>query len=206
LLRIAQIESGMPTRHFAKVDLSDLLRTVSEVYQPMAEERDQRFRAEIASGLTVWGDRELLTQMVANVIENAMKHSPAGAHVDLVTAELLDTVTVAVSDSGPGIPIAEHRRVFRRFYRLESSRSTPGNGLGLSLVEAIAALHQVSIELSDADPGLRFTLRFLRLKDNSLPEINSQLARQNRDRRSVTVFPPPVEEPYALQAQDMERT
>ena len=82
LLRIAQIESGMPARRFTKVDLSELLRTVIEVYQPMAEEKEQRFTADIASGLTVWGDRELLAQMIANVIENAMKHSPAGASIE----------------------------------------------------------------------------------------------------------------------------
>ena len=87
LLRIAQIESGMPTRRFTKVDLSELLRTVIEVYQPMAEEKEQPFTADIASGLTVWGDRELLTQMIANVVENAMKHSPTGASIGLVASE-----------------------------------------------------------------------------------------------------------------------
>jgi signal transduction histidine kinase len=160
LLRIAQIESGMPVRRFAKVDLSELLRTVIEVYQPMAEEKEQPFTADIASGLTVWGDRELLTQMIANVIENAMKHSPKGASIGLVTRESADTIAVAVNDSGPGIPSEQRARVFQRFYRLERSRSTPGNGLGLSLVEAIAALHQVAIELTDNAPGLRVTLRF----------------------------------------------
>jgi signal transduction histidine kinase len=160
LLRIAQIESGMPTRRFTKVDLSELLRTVIEVYQPMAEEKEQPFTVDIASGLTVWGDRELLTQMIANVIENAMKHSPTGASIGLVTSELPSTIAVAVSDSGPGIPAEERTRVFQRFYRLERSRSTPGSGLGLSLVEAIAALHQIGIELTDNGPGLRVTLRF----------------------------------------------
>jgi len=160
LLGIAQIESGMPTRRFTKVDLSELLRTVMEVYQPMAEEKEQPFTADIASGLTVWGDRELLTQMIANVIENAMKHSPTGASIGLVTSESPSTIAVAVSDSGPGIPTEERARVFQRFYRLERSRSTPGSGLGLSLVEAIAALHQMGIELTDNGPGLRVTLRF----------------------------------------------
>jgi len=160
LLRIAQIESGMPTRRFTKVDLSELLRTVIEVYQPMAEEKEQPFTVDIASGLTVWGDRELLTQMIANVIENAMKHSPTGASINLVTSESPGTIAVAVCDTGPGIPAEERARVFRRFYRLERSRSTPGSGLGLSLVEAIAALHQIGIELTDNGPGLRVTLRF----------------------------------------------
>ncbi len=160
LLRIAQIESGMPARRFAKVDLSEMLRTVIEVYQPMAEEKGHQFTADIASGLTVWGDRELLAQMIANVIENAMKHSPRRSFISVVTSRSASTIAVAVSDSGPGIPGEQRARVFQRFYRLERSRSTPGNGLGLSLVEAIAALHQIGIELTDNAPGLRVTLRF----------------------------------------------
>jgi signal transduction histidine kinase len=173
LLRIAQIESGIPARRFAKVDLSELLRTMIEVYQPMAEEKEQPFAADIASGLTVWGDRELLTQMIANVIENAMKHSPSGASISLVTSESASTIAVAVNDSGPGIPSEQRARVFQRFYRLESSRSTPGNGLGLSLVEAIAALHQIGIELTDNAPGLRVTMRFHALINAHLLEIAS---------------------------------
>ena len=160
LLRIAQIESGIPAHRFTKFDLSELLRTVVEVYQPMAEEKDQRFTADVAPELTVWGDRELLTQMIANIIENAMKHSPMGASIDLVATGPPSAMVVMVSDSGPGIPAEERARVFQRFYRLERSRSTPGSGLGLSLVEAIAALHQAGIQLTDNRPGLRVTLRF----------------------------------------------
>jgi signal transduction histidine kinase len=160
LLRIAQIESGIPARRFAKIDLSELLRTVIEVYQPMAEEKEQPFTAEITSGLAVWGDRELLTQMIANVIENAMKHSPRGACISLVTSRSASSVAVAVNDSGPGIPSEKRERVFQRFFRLERSRSTPGSGLGLSLVNAIARLHQIGIDLGDNGPGLSVTLRF----------------------------------------------
>jgi signal transduction histidine kinase len=160
LLRIAQIESGVSMRRFDRLDLSALLHTVAEVYQPMADEKGQRFTAAIAAGLTVRGDRELLTQMLANVIENAMKHSPPGASIDLHARAFAAAVEVVVSDSGPGIPAAERDHVFRRFYRLEGSRSTPGSGLGLSLVAAIAALHQVKIELADNAPGLRVLLRF----------------------------------------------
>jgi signal transduction histidine kinase len=173
LLRIAQIESGMATRRFSKVDLSELLHTVVEVYQPMAEERQQMFSAGIAPGLEVWGDRELLTQMIANVIENAMKHSPKGASIDLLTSEIPNTIAVAVNDSGPGIPAEERAHVFQRFYRLAHSRSTPGNGLGLSLVEAIAALHQAGIQLADNGPGLSVTLRFKRLINAPVPATAS---------------------------------
>jgi signal transduction histidine kinase len=160
LLRIAQIESGMPTRRFTKVDLSELLRIVFEIYKPMAEEKEQAFSDNIVSGLTVWGDRELLMQMIANVIENAIKHSPKGASISVVASGSASTIALAVNDSGPGIPTEERVRVFKRFYRLERSRSTPGNGLGLSLVEAIAALHRIGIELTDNAPGLRVVLRF----------------------------------------------
>jgi signal transduction histidine kinase len=180
LLRIAQIESGMPVHRFAKVDLSELLRTLAEVYQPMAEEKEQLFTADIASGLTVWGDLQLLSQMIANVIENAMKHSPREASVGLAASESPSTITLTVSDNGPGIPAEERKRVFRRFYRLEGSRTTPGSGLGLSLVEAIAALHDVSIDLTDNAPGLRVTLRFTRLTNQALVErqLSKELTRQ----------------------------
>jgi signal transduction histidine kinase len=176
LLRIARIESGMPTRRFTKVDLSELLRTVIEVYQPMAEEKEQPFMADIASGLAVWGDRELLTQMIANIVENAMKHSPTRASIGLSTSNTPSTIAVTVNDSGPGVPAEERARVFQRFYRLERSRSMPGSGLGLSLVEAIAALHDVSVELADNEPGLRVTLLFTRLTNRL--RVNRQLAEE----------------------------
>jgi signal transduction histidine kinase len=158
---------------------------VIEVYRPMAEEREQRFTADIASGLTVWGDRELLAQMVANLIENAMKHSPAGASIGVVTIQSPSAITVTVIDSGPGIPVADRERVFQPFYRLESSRSTPGSGLGLSLVEAIAALHQVSIELTDNGPGLRVVLRFLALGQRTL--AGDRLAEHQKRAEPFTV-------------------
>src|SRR6516162_5478104 len=206
LLRIAQIESGMPTRRFTKVDLSELLRTVIEVYQPMAEEKDQPFTAHIASGLTVWGDRELLAQMVANVIENAMKHSPAGASVGLTTIRSPSAIAVSVMDSGPGIPVADRGPVFRRFYRLESSRSTPGSGLGLSLVAAIAALHQVSIELIDNRPGLRVTLRFFAADQRMLTDDRLAKRQTKGERSPVGEYAPVVHrDRYRLQARNTER-
>jgi signal transduction histidine kinase len=176
LLRIARIESGAPTRRFIKVDLPELLRTVIEVYQPMAEEKEQPFTADIAPGLTVWGDRELLTQMIANIVENAMKHSPTRASIALLTSKTSSTIAVTVKDTGPGVPAEERARVFQRFYRLERSRSMPGSGLGLSLVEAIAALHDVSVELADNGPGLRVTLLFTRL--TSRLRVDRQLAEE----------------------------
>src|SRR5262249_12564633 len=116
LLRIAQIERGMPGRRFTRDDLSELRHTVIEVYRPMAEEKRQCFTVDVASGLIVWGDRELLTQMVANVVENAMKHSPAEASIGLRTTRSPSAVAVSVIDNGPGIPPAYRKRVFQRFY------------------------------------------------------------------------------------------
>jgi signal transduction histidine kinase len=164
MLRIAQIDSGVATRRFGEVDLSALLRTVSEVYEPLADEKGQHFATEIASDLRVWGDRELLAQMLANLLENAMKHSPEGASIGLTATEHMAGIEIVVTDDGPGIPVAERERVFARFYRLEASRSTPGNGLGLSLVQAISAQHQARVELADNHPGLRVTLQFSRMR------------------------------------------
>ena len=177
LLRIAQIESGAATRNFAAVDLSGLLQTVIEVYEPMAEEKGQRLAAKISTGLAAWGDRELLAQMLANIIENAMKHSPVGATIDLAANPTAAAVEVVVRDNGPGIPEAERRHVLDRFYRVEHSRSTPGGGLGLSLVKAIAARHQIAVELGDNKPGLLVALRFPpmtpRAPDAPLPPFRS---------------------------------
>jgi signal transduction histidine kinase len=160
LLRIAQIESGAIRAGFAECDLSDLLRTVVEVYQPMADDERQSLAAEIAPGLKIVADRELLAQMLANLLENAVRHSPPGAAISL-TADGCEMggIAVTLSDTGAGIPPAEYQNVFRRFYRLEASRTTPGNGLGLSLVAAIAGLHGISVEFADNRPGLRVTMR-----------------------------------------------
>ena len=105
------------------------------------------------------GDRELLAQMFANLLENALRHSPGGAVIRLFATGGGNDVTVVLSDSGPGIPAGECANVLRRFYRLEASRTTPGNGLGLSLVAAIAGLHEIPVEFADNCPGLRVTMR-----------------------------------------------
>jgi signal transduction histidine kinase len=150
----------------------------------MAEEKHQLFTAEISAGLTFWGDRELLTQMIANIVENAMKHSPNRSSITVTTSASPSSVAVAVSDSGPGIPAGERLNVFRRLYRLERSRSTPGSGLGLSLVAAIAALHQIRIEVTDNEPGLRVTLRFQAPGQNTRGE-NRLASSQMQGERAV---------------------
>jgi signal transduction histidine kinase len=163
LLRIAQIEAGAARRGFGAVDLSAVLETVLEVYGPAAEEKGQTLGGLLAPDVLATGDRTLLTQMVANLVENAIRHSPTGARIEVAltppSTEYGPEVTI--SDNGPGIPAREKAKVFQRFYRLDSSRGTPGCGLGLALVSAIAGLHGIAIRLGDADPqGLRAILAF----------------------------------------------
>ncbi len=158
LLRIAQVESGTQRAGFATVDVSAIAESVAEVYAPAAEERGQTLVTDIAPGVTVTGDPALLTQMLANLVENAIRHGRENGHVRLCV--VADGITV--TDDGPGIPEDERGKVFGRFHRLDAARSTPGSGLGLALVRAVADLHGIEIALEDATPGLRARLRWSR--------------------------------------------
>jgi len=162
LLRIARIEAGERRAGFAPCDLAGLLRDVTELYEPLAEERGQRIHRVLESGVHVLGDRDLLFQAFANLLDNAVKYSPEGGEIRLGlhrgerAGDRVARVTIA--DSGPGIAPEYRDRVLERFFRLEKSRSTPGNGLGLSLVAAVARLHGARLELGDASPGLLVTV------------------------------------------------
>ncbi|HEX4583590.1 MAG TPA: HAMP domain-containing sensor histidine kinase [Burkholderiaceae bacterium] len=158
LLRIAQIESGARKAGFKQVNVSDLLHTVLEVYRPALEEKDQQLQETIEGDLTTRGDRELLMQLFANLVENATRHCPPGARVACVAQRRSDAVEVSVADNGPGIPEALRGKVLQRFFRLETSRTTSGSGLGLSLAAAVATLHDARLDLSDNAPGLRVTV------------------------------------------------
>lgn len=163
LLRISQVEAGARREAFRAVDLTEVVETVCDAYAPALEEGGRSITCEAAAGIGLEGDRDLLVQMFANLIENALGHTPndTAVRVRLLAPAADGSGPVAeVSDNGPGIPEAERETVFRRFYRLERSRTTPGNGLGLSAVAAIAELHGARIALSDARPGLRVTVRF----------------------------------------------
>ena len=155
LLRIAQVEAGAQKSAFAELDLSALARSVGEAYQPAAEDSGHALDIRIEDGVRFTGDRQLLAQMISNLVENALRHTPAGSTVSLALRRDGDRAsTIEVADNGPGIPEAERGKVFDRFYRLDRSRSTAGSGLGLALVKAIAGLHGLSIELTDRKPGL----------------------------------------------------
>jgi signal transduction histidine kinase len=160
LLRISQIESGARRAAFADAQLGQIVSTVCEAYAPVAEDRGQRFETAIADVPMLSGDRELLTQMMANLVENPIRHCPPGVRITVRLSLEAGMPTICVADTGPGIPEAERESVFRRFYRLETSRTTPGSGLGLALVKAVADLHGATVALADNDPGLRVTVRF----------------------------------------------
>jgi signal transduction histidine kinase len=175
LLRITQIEAGAGKRRFAPVDLNGLLCHVADVYGAVIEDEGRRFETDIfpENAAMISGDRELLTQLFANLIENAICHTPKGTLISLRIVPDGSKVTAHLQDNGPGIPESERERVFQRLYRLEKSRSTPGNGLGLSLVAAIAQLHGAKVELTDNHPGLSVAVSFPQLP-HSVVSISSR--------------------------------
>ncbi|MGQ0567845.1 MAG: ATP-binding protein [Gemmobacter sp.] len=162
LLQIAQIEGGSPKARFRPVDLAGVIATFADIYGPAAEDGGHKLMVDLPSDqpVLVQGDKDLLGQVVANLIENALRHTPGGSTILLAISETGDKATLSVTDNGPGIPLAERDLVLRRLYRLERSRTTPGNGLGLALVAAVADLHDATLALSGAAPGLAVTLTF----------------------------------------------
>lgn len=160
LLGIAQAEAGSVRTPFRPVDLNALVRDLSDLYEPPAESAGLRFRARTAAAATVSGNRDLLAQAIGNLLDNAIKYTPPGGALALEVESTDAGVSVRVSDTGPGIPAVEHARVLDRFVRLDAARNTPGNGLGLSLVKAVAKLHDARLTLEDGAPGLRVGLHF----------------------------------------------
>jgi signal transduction histidine kinase len=160
LLRIAQIEAGARRARFENTDLSAVAENVFEAFAAVAEDEGKRLDARIEPDIAVNGDRELLTQMLANLTENALRHTPAGTVVEVRLERVNGRARLTVSDTGPGIPAENREQVFRRFFRLDASRSTPGSGLGLSLVAAVAKLHDATISLEDNTPGVRVVVAF----------------------------------------------
>lgn len=162
LLRIAQIESGSRKSRFVGLRLDDILSSIAEIYMDVASDAglSLNYRSHSVSQAWIVGDRELLLQLFANLIENSIRHCPAGTAIHLTLERFGNDVVVEVRDNGPGIPEHERENVLRRLYRLDKSRTTPGTGLGLSLVKAISDLHGATLRLEDADPGLKVTLRF----------------------------------------------
>jgi signal transduction histidine kinase len=165
LLRIAQVEGASPRAGFTDVNLTAVTEAVSDAYRLDAEEADHQLIARIAEGVVVSGDQELLTQALSNLAENALRHTPPGTHIGIRLAGSPEGgAFLSVEDDGPAVAEADLPRLTDRFYRGERSRTTPGNGLGLSLVSAVAELHGAKLSLMAMKPGLRVSLAFPAVK------------------------------------------
>jgi signal transduction histidine kinase len=158
LLRIGEIEGGQRRAAFAEVDLNDIVREAGELYGPGADEKEIQFDVEAAATSTVIGDRDLLLEAVANLLDNAIKFTPPQGKVHLSVTNRKEGPVIRVTDTGPGIPPEERAAVMKRFYRLDKSRHIAGSGLGLSIVLAIVRLHNYEIVVGDAEPGCWFEL------------------------------------------------
>src|SRR6516165_582199 len=165
LLMIARAESGQARDNMAEFDASEIARDVGELYEPVADEKGIALKVEAPAAAPVHGNRELVSQALANLIDNAIKYAGPNGKINGMPAEIVvkagndgDRITLSVADRGPGIPDADRGRVVERFVRLEQSRSEPGSGLGLSLASAVARLHGGELKLEDNHPGLRTTI------------------------------------------------
>lgn len=160
VLRIAEIEAGARRAAFRPMDLAALACAVASDFAPAAEDAGHVLALAPSPSCWIDGDPDLVTQMAVNLIENAITHTPKGSRIEVQVLAAEGAALLVVRDNGPGVPEAERERLFDRFYRLEHSRSSPGSGLGLALVSAVARLHRADIQLTDARPGLEVRARF----------------------------------------------
>jgi signal transduction histidine kinase len=169
LLQIAEAESGARRLSFIRIPLASVVGDVVELYDAIAEAEGITLVTEIDGRATTLGDRQLLASAVANLVDNALKYAGCGATVHVRTTQQRDSASIIVQDNGPGIPLVERSRVLDRFYRLDRSRGLPGNGLGLSIVAAVASLHWGKFSLEDANPGLLARIVLPRSEPADLP-------------------------------------
>ncbi|MEM6859073.1 MAG: sensor histidine kinase, partial [Pseudomonadota bacterium] len=160
LLRLGQIEAGARREAFEPFDLSELSNELAESFEPLFEEGDKSFEARVSSGVTVLGDRNLVAQLITNLLENALEHARDGAKVWLELSADEDGAKLLIGDDGPGVPANRAEEIFDRFVRMDPGRSKAGNGLGLSLVKSIASLHGGRAEAASTYPGLVIVVSF----------------------------------------------
>jgi signal transduction histidine kinase len=160
LLRIGQIEADAQRKGFEVVRFSDLVAELAEVYEPVATEQGKHLNSRVTANIELRGNRELLVQMISNLLENAIVHTPAGTSINMELSDSADGRKLVIQDDGPGISATENERIFERFYRLEESGSKPGNGFGLSLVRSICSLHGFTVRLRPAPNGAAFEVAF----------------------------------------------
>jgi len=157
-LRLAEIDSGSVRQRFQDVSLAGIVRNVVDAYRPDVEESGRQLNIGRLDNVTVSGDESLLTQAIANLLENAMRHTPDGARIEVSVISDGCRTSLVVADDGCGIPVEARSRVVEPFLRLDASRTSGGAGLGLSIVAAIARAHQAGLVLADARPGLKASL------------------------------------------------
>ena len=163
MLSIARLEAGIDSSQWTETRIGDLAGELAELYEAVAEEEENlTFRTSIKTNPTFYCNRHLIGQAVSNLLDNAIKYTPQPGVVTLAVEGNDQQFTITVSDNGPGIPESERERVFERFVRLENERNSPGNGLGLSLVQAVVRLHSAELTLDDNKPGLKVSLQFKR--------------------------------------------
>jgi len=160
LLKISQAEAGIQRGSRESFDLSVFCEKIGRLYQDQAETQGLKMELSIDDKVFIEGEKELIGQSLSNLLENAIKYTPGGGHISLMLKKEKKHVQLVICDNGPGIPSEHKVRVLERFVRLDQTRSTPGNGLGLSLVKAVMTLHSATFELLDNHPGLRAVCRF----------------------------------------------
>ena len=172
LLRLAEIDAGMRRSGFVTVDAADLAASAVEFYEPAAELRHIQLSLCTEGSSPVAGDPVLLAQALSNLIDNSLKYAPNGGFIEVSVRKTgAGHTEVAVADNGPGVSAAEKTKVVKRFYRGDASRGTPGVGLGLSLVEAVAKLHGSTLELKDGQPGLRVVMTLRSEEPSPVPRV-----------------------------------
>jgi signal transduction histidine kinase len=179
MLSIARLEAGIDSAQWSETNIGDLMSELAELYQAVADEEEEllTFDSDIQSNPRFHCNRHLIGQAVTNLLDNAIKYTPDPSAVKLSVSGNDQQFSITVSDNGPGIPEHERERVFERFVRLENERNTPGNGLGLSLVQAVVRLHSAHLVLEDNNPGLKVTINFVKK-----PVKELRAAKQNRIR------------------------
>jgi len=160
LLLIAETDAGTGRSQMTVLELNGVAGDVAELYEPLAEEKGIALKLQRGGGAQVEGNRSLVAQALANLVDNAIKYTPPDGKVTISVAQTPEGVVLAVADTGPGIPSQDRSRVVERFVRLEASRNSPGTGLGLSLVAAVAHYHGTQLVLADNAPGLKASLTF----------------------------------------------
>ncbi len=164
MLSIARLEAGIDAVEWADANMGDLVTELAELYEAVAEDSGLSFEHNIHTSPILHCNKHLIAQCVTNLLDNSIKYTPVPGRVSLSLNGDDEQFTITVADNGPGIPANDRKRVFERFVRLENERNTPGNGLGLSLVQAVVRIHGATLVLEDNNPGLRTTIHFRKVK------------------------------------------